>query len=77
MGAAGLSSSSSLGAGAPVASTRSSCVRVLFNSVTHKLYPDPMQVFAEVKAGESLQVVGQEVVEYCAGQSVRLGTLKR
>jgi hypothetical protein len=34
-----------------------------------------MQVFAEVKPGESLQVVGQEeVVEYCAGQSARLGT---
>ncbi|KAJ7711919.1 hypothetical protein B0H14DRAFT_2645573 [Mycena olivaceomarginata] len=33
---------------------------------------DPMQVFAEVKPGESLQVVGQEeVVEYCAGQSAR------
>jgi hypothetical protein len=35
MGAAGLSSSSA------VASTRSSCVHVLFNSVTRKLYPDP------------------------------------
>jgi hypothetical protein len=34
-----------------------------------------MQVFAEVKLGESLQVVGQEeVVEYCVGQSARLGS---
>ncbi|KAF8181394.1 hypothetical protein K438DRAFT_1767894 [Mycena galopus ATCC 62051] len=35
----------------------------------------PRPAFAEVRPGESLQVIGQEeVVEYCAGQSARLGT---
>ncbi|KAJ7690452.1 hypothetical protein B0H14DRAFT_3532293 [Mycena olivaceomarginata] len=69
------SSISSPGAGAPAASTGTSSMRVLFNSTTRRLYPDPMQAFAEVKPGESLQVVGQEeVVEYCAGQSARLGS---
>ncbi|KAJ7832765.1 hypothetical protein B0H14DRAFT_3463207 [Mycena olivaceomarginata] len=63
------------GAGAPAASTGTSSMRMLFNSTTRRLYPDPMQVFAEVKLGESLQVIGQEeVVEYCAGQSARLGS---
>ncbi|KAJ7741228.1 hypothetical protein B0H14DRAFT_3515336 [Mycena olivaceomarginata] len=75
MGAAPPSSISSPGAGAPAASTGTSSMRVLFNSTTHWLYPDPMQVFAEVNPGELLQVVGQEeVVEYCAGQSARLGS---
>ncbi|KAJ7814780.1 hypothetical protein B0H14DRAFT_3476795 [Mycena olivaceomarginata] len=75
MGAAPPSGISSPGAGAPAASTGTSSMRVLFNSTTRRLYPDPMQVFAEVKPGESLQVVGQEeVVEYCAGQSARLGS---
>ncbi|KAJ7833324.1 hypothetical protein B0H14DRAFT_2591519 [Mycena olivaceomarginata] len=41
---------------------------------TWRLYPDPIQVFAEVRPGELLQVIRQdEVVEYCAGQSMRLG----
>ncbi|KAJ7840326.1 hypothetical protein B0H14DRAFT_2587551 [Mycena olivaceomarginata] len=75
MGAAGPSRISALGAGARDASTSARSVRLLLNSVTRKLYPDPIQALAEVMPGESLQVVAQEeVVEYCAGQSARLGT---
>ncbi|KAJ7785442.1 hypothetical protein B0H14DRAFT_2630520 [Mycena olivaceomarginata] len=75
MGAAGPSRISALSADARAASAGTGGVRVLFNSSTRRLYPDPMQVFAEVKPGESLQVIEQEeVVEYCAGQSARLGT---
>ncbi|KAJ7801168.1 hypothetical protein B0H14DRAFT_3489932 [Mycena olivaceomarginata] len=75
MGATGPSRISALGAGARDASTSARSVRLLLNSVTRKLYPDPIQALAEVMPGESLQVVAQEeVVEYCAGQSARLGT---
>ncbi|KAJ7763254.1 hypothetical protein B0H14DRAFT_3510662 [Mycena olivaceomarginata] len=77
MGAAGGSriSALALGAGALGASTSARSVCLLLNSATRKLYPDPIQAFAEVMPGESLQVIAQEeVVEYCAGQSARLGT---
>jgi hypothetical protein len=41
MGAAGPSRISALGAGARDASTSARSVRLLLNSVTRKLYPDP------------------------------------